>query len=314
MKGETAMLERFLRFFGSKERFEYTGDLYKDFLRQFGGRSFGNGLFNVFPPEAIAEWTQTVRDAFPWIESSFQIFGYDWLGRIRALAYSPKGIEVVLTFDVGADTVDWIPADFAAWLEREVPDRTNRCLNDKLYRKWVRKTLQPIENTTDCISLKFPLDYSGKMELENMELSDMDVYWTVLTSFRNSREGEDARRQNTPKVLPDQNNLDISSFRDEKDGKVTHMLGLLDDQEWTYEEEHLELLKEKVQIYLHFISSGRVKDLQEKHDRLGQVSQYEINIVFLYAPTRKAKQLLKELQEAAVRWNTSIHYFVQKPD
>jgi hypothetical protein len=58
----------------------------------------------------------------------------------------------------------------------------------------VRKTKQPVKYT-DVVSIKTPVDYGGKFDVDNMEICDMEVYWAVYTAFRNSREGEERRRR-----------------------------------------------------------------------------------------------------------------------
>ena len=97
------MLERFLRYFGEKDTFHYNGDLYRDFLTQFGGRSFGNGLFRVFKPEAVPEWTQTVFEAFPWVKPTYRLFAYDWFGCVMATAKRVDGRDIIASFDLSLD-------------------------------------------------------------------------------------------------------------------------------------------------------------------------------------------------------------------
>ena len=80
------------------------------------------------------------------------------------------------------------------FLDVAIPKNAKDYLNEDFYKKWVRKTKQPVKYT-DCVSVKKPLDYGGEPNMDNMEICDMEVYWTVFTAFRNSREGEEKRRR-----------------------------------------------------------------------------------------------------------------------
>lgn len=188
------MLERFLRYFGEKDTFHYNGDLYRDFLTQFGGRSFGNGLFRVFRPEDVPEWTQIVFEAFPWVTVDFKLIGYDWSGCVFAVYDRKDGKQIILSFDLGLDEVGVLEMEMEGFLNSAIPRNANGSLNESHYRKWLRKTKQPVKYT-DAVSVKTPVDYGGKFDVDNMEICDMEVYWAVFTAFRNSREGEERRRR-----------------------------------------------------------------------------------------------------------------------
>ena len=129
------MLERFLRYFGEKDTLHYNGDLYRDFLTQFGGRSFGNGLFRVFRPEAVPEWTQTVFEAFPWVKPTYRLFAYDWFGCVMATAKRADGKDIIASFDLSLDEAGYELLGLEEFLDVAIPKNAKDYLNEDFYKK-----------------------------------------------------------------------------------------------------------------------------------------------------------------------------------
>ena len=75
------MINDFLNYFESSEEFNWSGDLYNDFITKLGGKRFGEGLFNSFSMENVSKWTEIIDEAYPAFKGLYKAFGYDWLGR-----------------------------------------------------------------------------------------------------------------------------------------------------------------------------------------------------------------------------------------
>lgn len=194
------MLENFLRYYSLNEEFRPLQNFYKSFMKQFRGRSLGNGLFRVFEPKNVIYWEDNVSAAFPWAEPFIRrcsLVGYDWQGVIYAFGSDPRG-EVSALFDVGRDefTCERIPhADLLDVVLTHPADT----MEGTLFSEWMAAHGNEPLPYTDCVSYDIPLDYGGKSELSNMRLCDMDVYWNVFTQFREQKQGKEARRKVPPK-------------------------------------------------------------------------------------------------------------------
>jgi len=55
-----------------------------DFIEQYGGRSFNDGLYRVLKSSQIGDWNKLVIRAFPAFIGKITCFGIDWLGRVFA--------------------------------------------------------------------------------------------------------------------------------------------------------------------------------------------------------------------------------------
>lgn len=191
------MLEHFMRFFRVERTVSSTGNFYQDVISQLGGRTYGKGLLRFFRKEDVPDWMERVRDAFPWVRQQYRLLAFDWLGIIYGIGQNDQGQDVVLVFDLLSDEFTCSDVDPLEWLDRYIPGAPDDSLDYDLYREWFYRTKQPLQ-FQDCVSLKIPLDYGGKMELDNMEICDMDVYWAVFTAFRNAKQGEENRRNGPP--------------------------------------------------------------------------------------------------------------------
>lgn len=57
--------------------YEEPDNSYFTFLKYFGGRQFGNGLFRVFRQEKLQIWNDNVIMAYPQFSDQFELFAYD---------------------------------------------------------------------------------------------------------------------------------------------------------------------------------------------------------------------------------------------
>ena len=188
------MLEHFMHYFRVERTVYSTGDFYNDVISQLGGRTYAKGLLRSFRYEDLPDWMERVKDAFPGIKQEYRLLAFDWLGNIFGVGQNDKGKEVVLVFDLMDDFYFRSNLDPCEWLDRYIPWNPEDHLHLDLYREWYNRTKQPLR-FQDAVSLKTPLDYGGELNMDNLELCDMDVYWAVFTAFRNWKEGLENRRK-----------------------------------------------------------------------------------------------------------------------
>lgn len=177
------MFESFLNFFDEKITHSIEGiDVYEKFLECLGGRQFGNGLFNTFAKDNIEKWTSVVNEAYPEFKGEFKLFGYDWLGRMFGIS-GQKNNEKVLMFEIGTGEVLEIPCNFLDFLNEEIPLYSDACLAATFYNKWLRKKRKAVSYGR-CIGYKVPLFLGGQDVIKNLEESDLEVYWYVVTEVK----------------------------------------------------------------------------------------------------------------------------------
>lgn len=175
------MFRKFEDFFGetTKKQWSIVQSPYRRFVARFGGKQFAHGLFNAFTETDIYKMEAMVYKAYPEFANKTLLFGYDWLGRIYGIT-KKNGKEMIMQFEIGSLDVIRIPCDFLTFLNEEIPQYHKECLASEYFEQW--KTIGDPPRYGRCIGYKVPLFLGGKDALENLEDSDMEVYWHILSS------------------------------------------------------------------------------------------------------------------------------------
>ncbi len=155
-----------------------------ELLHRYGGCSFGDGAYRVLTHEASRYWTDIVCDAFPAFYGRIAVFGFDWLG--RAFAIDEKRLEVggpgVLMLQPGTGDALEIPRDVVDFHNEELVVYREEALAQSFFFEWRRKG-GDVPSTAQCIGYKVPLFLGGADSVSNLELVDLDVYWSVMTQL-----------------------------------------------------------------------------------------------------------------------------------
>lgn len=160
--------------------YEEPDNSYFTFLKYFGGRQFGNGLFRVFRQEKLQIWNDNVIMAYPQFSDQFELFAYDWLGRCFGIDLRVETRGNILMFEIGTNDVLEIPCQFLDFLNEEIPMHSEACLASEFYLDWLSHSGKPVEYDR-CIGYKVPLFLGGEDTIDNLENSDMDVYWHIIS-------------------------------------------------------------------------------------------------------------------------------------
>lgn len=160
---------------------------YAAFAREFAGASFGGGLYRVHDsvtgPPALA----FVSDAFPEFAQRVCPFGYDWLGRQFAvdLGRVENGQSQVLLLEPGTGEALEIPVDFVAFHDKELVEQSDAALASEFFWVWsdANREALPLLRS-QCVGYKVPLFLGGNDTADNLEISDVDVYWTICGQLR----------------------------------------------------------------------------------------------------------------------------------
>ena len=186
------MFSNFLKFFNRTVQYDIYGNEYRTFVIAFGGMQFGKGLFNVFDKGDLRYWENNVTKMFPEYKGRFELFGYDWMGRCFAVTSLGADDEKILVFDPSTLEVSDIQLTFMDFINKAIPAAANECFSADAFINWYN-TYGIELKYLNCLGNKVPLFLGGNDELDNMELSDMDVYWHILgqtaAKLKNEAEG-----------------------------------------------------------------------------------------------------------------------------
>lgn len=157
----------------------------KEFLMKFGGDTFGGGLYRIHKLDQIEKWDEIVTEAYPEFKGRIHCFGYDWLGRQFAL--DKKRVKndktLILMFEPGTADVLEIPCDFEEFHECEIIEYHDACLASAFYKQWRENVYNRDIESNKCVGYKVPLFLGGNDDVSNLELSDIDVYWTICSAL-----------------------------------------------------------------------------------------------------------------------------------
>lgn len=151
-----------------------------------GGATFNNGLYRLHSVQNILKWTQLVEEEFTSYKDRAICFGYDWLGRHFALDKSRIENEqmLMLLFEPGVGEVMQIPVNFSTFHNEDLVDYQNEALASEFYTEWIN-TGGAMPSHAQCIGYKVPLFLNGTDTVDNLELSDMEVYWAICGQVLN---------------------------------------------------------------------------------------------------------------------------------
>jgi hypothetical protein len=150
-------------------------------LSSHGGSSYSQGIYRVLDTSAIPRWTSVVEEAFPDLRRRILCFGVDWLGRMFALDFArrDRGECLVVMVEPGTGQVLEIPCGFLDFHNRELVQYQEEALARGFYEEW-RNSGGHTPVYDECVGYKKPLFLNGSDTVDNLEVSDMDVYWTIV--------------------------------------------------------------------------------------------------------------------------------------
>lgn len=167
-------------------------DGYADFAQRYAGTTFDNGLYRVHDASSAPLAHALLRAAFPEFSSRAVPFGYDWLGRQFAVDAGRLSHDepLVLMFETGTGEALEVPYSFKQF-HQMLDEVREPALADSFFRKWAAlhpETL-PLQRS-QCVAYRIPLFLGGSDGLENLELADLDVYWTLFAQLRQQTRGQ----------------------------------------------------------------------------------------------------------------------------
>ena len=162
-------------------------DGYAAFASEFAGVSFRGGLYRVHDARTGPQALTLVAEGFPAFAARVRPFGYDWLGRQFAIDFGRivGGQPQVLLLEPGTGEALEIPASFASFHDEELTESADAALAEEFFEAWSAGARDSLPLGRDqCVGYRVPLFLGGQDAVENLELSDLAVYWSVCAQLR----------------------------------------------------------------------------------------------------------------------------------
>lgn len=154
-------------------------------LGQLAGATLGRGLYRLHTQTSAAAADRLVAAAYPDFEGRIACFGMDWQGSqfsldpTRGNADDPE----VLLYEVGTGEALQIPTPFSQFHDVELTEHTDAALGSTFFEQWLLAHPEPIQ-FHQCVGYDVPLFLGGADELRNLNVTDLDVYWTLTGQLR----------------------------------------------------------------------------------------------------------------------------------
>ena len=162
-----------------------------NFMLQYSGCSFANGLYRVHAVSEIQKWTRICVEAFPKFANRVLCFSSSWFGDQFALdsKRTERGEYQVLLFEVGTGKALQIPATFNSFHDIELTQDQESILLISLFRAWTASG-GATPRRDQCVGYKIPPFLGGKQEdISNLENTDMEVYWSISGQLASQAKG-----------------------------------------------------------------------------------------------------------------------------
>lgn len=166
------------------------------FAEEFAGASFAGGRYRVHDEQSGPRALASVIEAFPEFNGRVRPFGYDWLGRqfVIDLARAVGDQPLVLMLEPGTGEALEIQATFVGFHDEELIDYVDAVLATEFFGSWAAEHSDSMPLGRDlCVGYRVPLFLGGRDVIENLEMSDIDVYWSVCGQLRRGIRGNPPR-------------------------------------------------------------------------------------------------------------------------
>jgi hypothetical protein len=159
---------------------------YPELAGRYAGCSFENGIYRLHDAGTGPRGEAWIAQSFPQFAARARPFGYDWLGRQFAVDCGrlEGGEPLVLLFEPGTGEALEIPFSFTGFHE-QLGELREPALAGSFFASWSQANPDalPLE-VSQCVGYKVPLFLSGKDALENLEVVDLEVYWSLTGQLR----------------------------------------------------------------------------------------------------------------------------------
>lgn len=152
-------------------------------LRRHAGATFAEGLYRIHTRSSSEQIEPSIAAGFPQFAGRWAPFGFDWLGRQFACRRGTDRDEApVLMFEPGTGEALEIPVNVWLFHDQELVDDPEPALAVSFFRDWMASGGRPLAHS-EVVGYRVPLFLGGQDSIDNLEVSDVDVYWTLMAQL-----------------------------------------------------------------------------------------------------------------------------------
>jgi hypothetical protein len=158
---------------------------YRALAAAYAGVAVGRGIFRIHSAADGPGFRAAVDEAFPEYRGRVVPFARDWLGRAFAvdLGRVVDGEPHLLLMEPGSGDAYDVDAPISTFFDNELVDEPDTYLESEFFEDW-RASGGGMPGPTECVGFRLPLFLGGKGSVDNLEVTDVDVYWGVCGQLR----------------------------------------------------------------------------------------------------------------------------------
>jgi hypothetical protein len=164
---------------------------YSELAGRFAGCTFENGLYRLHDATTGPRSSAMVAEAFPEFAARACPFAHDWLGRQFSLDRGRlEGDEpLVLLLEPGTGEALEVPLSFAAF-HVQLDALREPALAAAFFADWAEANADRLPLRSDqCVGYRVPLFLGGRDALDNLEVSNLEVYWSLCAQLSLAAKG-----------------------------------------------------------------------------------------------------------------------------
>ncbi len=158
------------------------------FMTEFAGATFEHGLYRIHDRDSAGAMTRSVVAAFPALERRIaSLFAYDWRGCQLLLdsGRMANGDPLVTIVDVGVGEASTTTLTFHALHDSAATEQADRLFLRTLFQTWAALNPTSLPLARDlCVGYRVPLQLGGSDTMNDFEVTDIDVFWSITSQIR----------------------------------------------------------------------------------------------------------------------------------
>jgi hypothetical protein len=159
---------------------------YLDLARQAAGLPLCGGLLRLVGARDGPNALEFVREGFPEFASRAVPFAIDWIGRLVAIDQArPPGLVLI---EPGSADAFEIEESLRDYFNVDLVDDPDTFLATDLFREW-HASGGGLPGPGQCVGFKVPLFLGGAGAATNLEVTDLQVYWSFSAQLRAQTRG-----------------------------------------------------------------------------------------------------------------------------
>lgn len=151
-------------------------------LEAWAGATFADGLYRVHTPASAERLIPALQAAFPALVPGYAPFGFDWLGRQFLVAGDTSSSAPVVMLEPGTGEALQIPVSVWAFHMDELVHEPDAALAASFFSQWLARGGRALRHD-EAVGYRVPLFLGGVDELTNLEVVDLDAYWSVASQL-----------------------------------------------------------------------------------------------------------------------------------